>query len=269
MALQHNHTQMKIRKILQECEGIKMFELDGELEAGAGQFVMASIPDVSENPLTVAYDSPLRLIVQARGEDDGEKSFTKTLFGMHTGDSLQITGPSGNRFADIIRPDMGAYFVAGGCGAAALELFDKQFSGLGGAYYILGARSMKYIPVRLLRMVDGRSTIATDDGSYGIRGDILAAIESADIEPGGQAVVCGPRKMMIAAGDRLSKRMDGNRVVVSLEPYMKCGRGVCGSCEVDGYKACTDGPNFAYSVISDAKDFREYNRGKSGAPESL
>jgi len=50
---------------------------------------------------------------------------------------------------------------------------------------------------------------------------------------------------------------------------MKCGRGICASCAVNGYHACTDGPNFRYSLLKDAPDFRYCKRGKSGAPEPL
>jgi dihydroorotate dehydrogenase electron transfer subunit len=53
-------------------------------------------------------------------------------------------------------------------------------------------------------------------------------------------------------------------MILSLEPYMKCGRGVCGCCEVAGYHACTDGPTFRYSDLMGAEDFLRYRRGKSG-----
>ncbi len=266
---------MRIARIWEQCEDTRTLELDGEVAAKAGQFVMVFIPSVSENPFTVAYDSPLRITVKARGEDDGEDSFTNHLFRMHEGDALQITGPMGNGYMDLIEIEgkhhREIYVITGGCGAAGLPLLDKEMGDANKRpFYISGARTSEAIPNDIFELENYRKIlIATEDGSFGEEGTVVDAIDKAGIEAGSQAIICGPRKMIIAAAEKLAQRMDSKDIITSLEPYMKCGRGVCASCEVDGYHVCQDGPNFRYSVIKDAPDFREYRRGKSGVLEPI
>ncbi len=275
MKLQHNHTEMRIARIWEQCEGVRTFELDGEVGAKAGQFVMALIPGVSENPFTVAYDRPLRITAKVRGEDDGENSFTNQLFRMRKGNTLQITGPMGNSFMDMIDTEGGhyceVYVIAGGCGAAGLTLLDKNISEAGMyATIVFGAKKRKEIPAGVIYELSCK--IATEDGSFGVEGtvlDAIGAIREGGIKRNGQAIVCGPRKMIIVAAEKLKNYINPDDIIISVEPYMKCGRGVCGSCEVKGYHACTDGPNFRYSDIMDAPDFSEYRRGKSGALEPI
>lgn len=271
MKLQHNHTEMKIARIWEQCEGIRSFELDGEVDAKAGQFVMALMPGVSENPFTVAYDKPLRLMVKAVGD---EKSFTNRLFRMHKGDALQMTGPLGNGYADLLGKGEPIYIIMGGCGAAGFPLLEKDL-GVKGVrrHYIIGARSVDSIPDDAFK-IEGDVTFATEDGSFGVGGTVIDGLPLHDImiehnRNDAQAIVCGPRKMLIEAGRELCGVMWPDHIIVSLEPYMKCGRGVCGSCEVAGYHVCTDGPNFRYSDVMDAPDFMQYKRGKSGALEPI
>ena len=274
MTLQHNHTEMKIARIWEQCEGIRTFELDGEVNAKAGQFIMLYDPESTENPFTVSYDKPLRIMVKSRGEDDGENSFTNRLFGMREGDRLQITGPLGNGYADLMGKGEPIYIVMGGCGTAGLPLLEKEL-GVKGVrrHYIIGARNVDSIPDDVFK-IESDMTFTTEDGSFGVGGTVIDGLPLHDImiennRNDAHAIICGPRKMLIEAGKEVSGVMWPDHIIVSLEPYMKCGRGVCGSCEVDGYHACTDGPNFRYSDLMDAPDFRDYRRGKSGALERL
>lgn len=270
MAVQHNHSEMRIARIWDECEGIKTFELDGEVDSRAGRFIMLFDHESTENPLTVSYDKPLRVMVKARGEDDGDNSFTNRLFRKKVGDRLQVTGPTGNCFADVIDMERPLYVVMGGCGCAGLPLLEKEAEAMRKPlWYIFGFGGRSQIPGVVRETPQHYQSIATMDGSAGISGDVLKAIEAVDFAKDAQAIVCGPRKMLIAAGDRLSERLGADNVIVSLEAYMKCGRGICASCAVNGYHACTDGPNFRYSLLKDAPDFRYCKRGKSGAPEPL
>jgi len=274
MTVQHNHAEMAIASIYSQCRDVKTFEFDGEVEANAGRFVMVFIPGVSENPFTVAYDRPLRLTVKVRGEDDGSRSFTNRLFAMREGDRLQITGPKGNCYADLIDYRRPLYVVMGGCGAAGLPLLERELSCAGAQrHYIFGARSERAVPQDMFDIEGSGVTISTEDGSFGVRGTVLDAIQEAfDEQPphkGAQAIVCGPRKMIIAAADAMTEYINPGDIAVSLETYMKCGRGECASCECDGYHICADGPNLRYSDIMDAPDFRHHKRGKSGALEPL
>ncbi len=266
---------MRIVRIWEQCEGTKTFEFDGKVDAKAGQFVMALAPGVSENPFTVAYDNPLRITVKARGEDDGKNSFTNHLFGMQEGDALQITGPMGNGYTDLIeingKHHHEIYVITGGCGAAGLPLLDKEMGEVNKRlFYIAGARTLGAVPNDIFELENyHRILITTEDGSFGKKGTVADAIDEVDFEPQSQAIICGPRGMITSLAAKLYKHMKPADIIVSIEPYMKCGRGVCGSCEVGGYHACTDGPNFRYSDFLTASDFEFFRRRKSGVLEPL
>lgn len=90
--------------------------------------------------------------------------------------------------------------------------------------------------------------VCTDDGSAGIKGLVSAGIEQAaaahkDID---EAIVIGPPIMM--KGCAAATRAHGIRTVVSLNPVMVDGTGMCGGCRVKvGNEikfACVDGPDF-------------------------
>jgi dihydroorotate dehydrogenase electron transfer subunit len=69
--------------------------------------------------------------------------------------------------------------------------------------------------------------------------------------------------MMVKASQEAARYVDEGDIIVSVERYMKCGRGICGSCEMDGYRTCVDGPVFQYKKIKGG-DFGNRKRLKSG-----
>jgi len=89
----------------------------------------------------------------------------------------------------------------------------------------------------------------TDDGSYGFRGtvaDKLAELLQQTDRPIGAVYAAGPVPMMRAIAELT--RPAGIKTIVSLNPIMVDGTGMCGGCRVtvDGrtYFACVDGPEF-------------------------
>jgi dihydroorotate dehydrogenase electron transfer subunit len=84
---------------------------------------------------------------------------------------------------------------------------------------------------------------ATEDGSAGVRG--LAAYVANDLLFCGDfdaVYACGPESML----DRLAEMCMGHYIPCQLsrESYMRCGLGICGSCQRDGMLVCRDGPVF-------------------------
>jgi dihydroorotate dehydrogenase electron transfer subunit len=55
----------------------------------------------------------------------------------------------------------------------------------------------------------------------------------------------------------------------SLERYIKCGRGVCGHCSIDGYRVCTEGPVFPLEIVKNSKDFGKRQLDESGSMTKL
>ena len=98
------------------------------------------------------------------------------------------------------------------------------------------------------RAVSERCIVTTDDGSHGVRGLVTDALEDllARGETFDEVVAVGPLPMMRAVCDRT--RGAGIRTIVSLNPIMIDGTGMCGGCRVSvgGVQkfVCVDGPEF-------------------------
>ncbi|HOV15845.1 MAG TPA: dihydroorotate dehydrogenase electron transfer subunit, partial [Spirochaetota bacterium] len=102
----------------------------------------------------------------------------------------------------------------------------------------------------------------TDDGSYGEKGFVIKDLDRILNENRfDSCYICGPEKMMAITIDKLKDKV--NNVEISMERYMKCGLGLCGSCAIDdiGLRVCEDGPVFSYKeTISLTKEFANYHR---------
>jgi len=277
MKVEMNHDKVKVIRRTQECRDTFTLELDSDVQAGPGHFFMLYLPDLpkkhpetgkkqgQERPFTVAGIKPLRFTMRKAGP------FTDMASTLGRKDHIQVTGPLGNSYLDLIdNKTPNHYLIAGGCGAAghgflAEELFDLGIE----PSFLVGAKSKEdlLVPGGINSCVFKAIYRATEDGTDPscIMGNAVDLIDKAGPEEDAIAYVCGPRPMLVAAADKLLKYgIDPENILLALEPIMKCGRGVCGSCEIDGYHACTDGPIFRYSALAEAEDFKEYTRAKSG-----
>jgi len=88
--------------------------------------------------------------------------------------------------------------------------------------------------------------IATEDGSAGVRGTVLDLLEDMELNEYDKIYACGPDGMVRALLGFLEERDVVERAEFSLERYMRCGIGVCGSCVIEnGLRVCADGPVFS------------------------
>lgn len=217
--------------------------------AKAGQFVIVMAAENGERiPLTLAdFDAEkgtITLVVQVVG-----KTTRQMQQDCRTGTSLSsVVGPMGQ--PSLISGIKKAICVGGGLGVAPIF---PQVRALKqhGAYVIgvLGFRSKALIfwQERFAEWCD-EYIVCTDDGSAGIKGLVTRGIEQAlekhaDID---HVIAIGPPVMMRACAE--STRSRKVSTVVSLNPVMIDGTGMCGGCRVKvGEKirfACVDGPEF-------------------------
>ena len=77
-------------------------------------------------------------------------------------------------------------------------------------------------------------------------------------------LACGPEPMM-AASVFIAEQY-GLPIQCSLERYMKCGFGICGSCQCGKYTVCKDGPVFWGKDLDNIEDFGKFKRDASGKP---
>jgi ferredoxin--NADP+ reductase len=211
-----------------------------------GQFVIVRAREGAERiPLTIADGDPhagtITLIIQAIGKT------TEDLVALEPGEQLRdIAGPLG-RPTEL--PERGtAVCVGGGVGTAVILPIAHGLHRAGiPVTSIVGGRSREWVILEDELRANGDVITCTDDGSYGRHGFVTQAL--ADIlaaSPPNIVYAVGPVPMMRAVVELT--RPAGVRTVVSLNPIMVDGTGMCGGCRVSvGGKtmyACVDGPEF-------------------------
>ena len=216
-------------------------------KARPGQFVIVRLHDRGERiPLSLADIDPaggtISLIVMAVGKTTNEMVL------LNQGDDiLDLCGPLGQ--PTHIEKVGRVVIVGGGFGVAPLYPIARAYKAAGNEVaVIMGARSADLLVYEdEMRTVADEVIVTTDDGSKGTRGlvtDVL--VRELTCRPAGLVVSVGPAIMMRFVAE--ATRPFGVRTVVSLNPIMVDGTGMCGGCRVTvGGKtmfACVDGPEF-------------------------
>ena len=230
---------------------VKMFQLQVPPIAKkhqAGQFVILRVHEKGERiPLTIADSDPekgtITLIVQGIGRT------TKDLNRLESGDAIQdIVGPLG--MPTHIENWGLAVVVSGGVGTAEALPIARAMKAAGNQVVaIIGARTKELvIAEELMREICDEVIITTDDGSYGQKGLVTAALDlllKGDTPPK-MILAIGPLPMMSAVAELT--RPFGITTMVSLNTIMIDGTGMCGGCRATvGGKTvfvCVDGPEF-------------------------
>jgi len=225
--------------------------------AQPGQFLMIWIPGIDEIPMSISNivgEHEIWITVKKLGEA------TSAIHKVTAGGILGLRGPYGNGFSLEGR---NALIVAGGIGAAPLLFLTSRLTSKNRKITIvLGARSEGKVTLqkdfeKLLRKNRFSSLIvATDDGSLGTRGfasDIARVL--MEKERYERVYTCGPELMMQKViSTAMSRRLE---VEASLERYMRCGIGICGSCYIGKYLVCKDGPVFSSEKLKEIVKFLE------------
>ncbi len=216
--------------------------------AKAGQFVIIRVhPDGERIPITIAdwdrVKGTITLYVQAVGKT------TMLMSRLKTGNALSdVVGPLG--LPSHIEPQKTLVAVGGGFGIAAIYPVIRAHKNIGNTTIsIIGARSHDLLIMEEeIRKISDEVLIATDDGSYGTKGMVTDVLQSV-LAAGRKIDVClaiGPVVMMKAVCD--ITRPYHVTTLVSLNPIMMDGTGMCGACRVSVNNekkfACVDGPEF-------------------------
>jgi ferredoxin--NADP+ reductase len=140
--------------------------------------------------------------------------------------------------------------IGGGVGSAAALPIAVAMKEAGNTLLsVIGGRSRNLIILEDdFRSVSDEVIVTTDDGSYGRKGFVTEALKEllASGRKIDEVVAVGPLPMMRAVAE--TTRPPGIKTVVSLNPIMVDGTGMCGGCRVTvggkTYFACVDGPEF-------------------------
>ena len=185
---------------------------------------------------------------------------TEYMRSWENGVEVDIIGPLGNYWEDF---DKIPIIIGGGVGIAPIFFLHNTLKSKNLDHYmIMGSRTadehfIEHDP-------DSKILMTTDDGSYGIKGNVVAAVdtiaEKQDLSDT-KLFVCGPAPMMEAMKDyALDKNIECD---IALETVMACGIGICQGCSMEyvpkeqkasSYRekyglVCMDGPIFKANEI--------------------
>ena len=226
-----------------------------------GQFIIVRLDEEGERiPLTICdYDrskGTITIVFQVVGAE------TFRMAGLKVGDSFHdFVGPLGCA-SELIHEDEAALkskrilFVAGGVGTAPVYPQVKWLHKRGiAADVIVGAKNKDLLILeKEMEAVAGNLYVTTDDGSYGRKGMVTNTIQEL-VDGGKQYDLCiaiGPMIMMKFVS-LLTKDLN-IPTVVSLNPIMVDGTGMCGACRVTVGEeikfACVDGPEFDGHLVN-------------------
>ncbi len=241
----------RIAKRRELAPGIVLLEVEAPEVAqkvGAGQFVIVRTDEKGERiPLTVMDFNRPRGTITIVVQDVGYSS------------AIIKQMPEGSAFLDFVGPlgvptEIANYgtvvCIGGGLGIAPVYPIARALKEAGNRVItVLGARSADLLILeKEMRAVSEEVVIATNDGSAGIRGFVTDGL--AQILKQGKPVnivwAIGPMIMMKAVAE--FTRPLGIKTIVSLNPVMVDGTGMCGACRVkvgpETKFACVDGPEF-------------------------
>lgn len=233
------------------CPKITMFKIyTPELvrKAKAGQFVILRSYEHSERiPMSIGHLEPeeglLTIVVMEVGMSTAE------IVRMDVGEIFQdVVGPLG--LPTHIKKYGTCVVIGGGVGIPPINPIARTLRAEGNKVIgILGARTKELLILEdLLREAVDELVITTDDGSYGMKGFVTDALQKL-IDDGTEinfVMAIGPVIMMKNVA-KLTEKYN-IETLVSLNPIMIDGTGMCGGCRVsiggETKFACVDGPDF-------------------------
>ncbi len=248
------------------AQDIKLFRImvpKIALKRRAGQFVIIRLDEYGERiPLTIADsdvdEGSITIIVQGIGKT------TKQLNMLESGDSIQdVVGPLGK--PSHIENFGTAVSIGGGVGTAIAYPTAVALKQAGNRVITInGARTRDLVILEdEMKAVSNEAYITTDDGSYGFHGFVTDMLSKL-LDEGKKldfVLAIGPIPMMRAVAE--VTRPHNINTVVSLNPILIDGTGMCGGCRVivggETKFACVDGPEFDAHAV-DFKNLIDRNR---------
>ncbi|HEX2305117.1 MAG TPA: dihydroorotate dehydrogenase electron transfer subunit [Nitrososphaeraceae archaeon] len=258
---------VRIEETIVETPTVKTLVFKDRLSYSAkpGQFLMIWIPRIEEIPMSVMINS-----------NEGYAAVTIRKFGIGStalferekDDLIGLRGPYGNRFT--LRKNYRKILIIGGGTGLVPLLRLASFASKSNvkSTIVIGAKTKKEvffekITRRIIQDTNSSLLVCTDDGSYGIKGTTVSTMGKLVSNDFFDCVyTCGPELMMKGVVDLSNK--NSIPVQASLERYMKCGIGICGSCCLDSSLVCQDGTIFDGRQLSKMLDFGISYRDKDG-----
>jgi dihydroorotate dehydrogenase electron transfer subunit len=264
--LMGNPRSVKVTEMVRETENTNtvIFNIkDFDFDFSPGQFLMIWIPGIDEIPMSISLWEPPKVGITVHSVGEA----TESLASLQQNDWIGLRGPFGSSFT---LESQKALVVGGGVGIAPLRplvyaLLRKDIE----VTMLIGARRKQELiffeEFSLLPENKFVLRTSTDDGSEGFKGLATDAVKEILKENEYDTLyTCGPELMMYGLYDMVKdKKMSFQ---ASLERFMKCGCGICGTCALDptGSLVCIDGPVYTGNDLSKISEFGKYIRDAVG-----
>ena len=252
----HVPRMFTVEEVVNEAREVKTFFFREKIEAKPGQFVMLWLPGVDEKPFSLSYLGARTAVTVAN-----VGPFTRKLFKLKEGGEVGVRGPYGTHYTISGGK---ALVVCGGFGAASLAPQVDELSGVAKKIFVtVGTKTKgKLFFVERFKAAGAQVCVTTDDGSAGLK--CLATDNLPKLQREEKLDViysCGPEPMMRKVADfALKEKIECQ---LSLERYMKCGMGLCGSCSLGKFMVCRDGPVFRAEDLQ-GTEFGAFSRDACG-----
>ncbi|MDH7507956.1 MAG: dihydroorotate dehydrogenase electron transfer subunit [Methanomassiliicoccales archaeon] len=244
-----------IKEVVTEADGVKTLRFSLKRKCLPGQFLMIWIPGIDEIPMSLSYIDNLKgITVREVGEA------TRALCSLRPGDLLGVRGPYGRGFS----LSKGRVLCVGGGNGIAPLMPAAEALRRDSVDFAIGAKTeTELVFVERAKKCSNYVAISTDDGTKGLRGTVVElAAKMLNKEKYDMMLACGPEPMLSQLFD-LCKKHDID-CQFSLERFMKCGIGICGSCAIDGKRVCKEGPVFSRRELESLIEFGKFRRDASG-----
>lgn len=256
-----------IDQIVQQTPTIRTLFFNDDLcyRSKPGQFVMVWIPRAEELPMSLMLGHKKKYsAITIRKQGFGSTQ----LYNKAKGEMIGIRGPYGNHFK-IKKKFKKVLLIGEGMGFIPLLKLSTILNDYGiNTTLIIGAKSKHEVLFEkqvnnLLFKTMHKTIVTTEDGSYGVHGEVPDAMRIIlESEKFDNVYTCGPELMMKKVFDIASSY--SLPVQARLERYMKCGIGICASCCIGDQLVCKDGTIFNEKELRYMNDFGQIVRDKSG-----
>lgn len=245
--------KFEITGIERLTENVYEMTLRGDCSAFTmpGQFVEISIPGLYlRRPISVCDIEGNRLTLVFKTVGSGTEAMAR----MKPGVCLDLLTGLGKGF-DTSRCRESALLAGGGVGVPPLYLLARRLLQEGKQVKVaLGFNTADEVfYADRFRELGAEVSVATVDGSYGVKGLVTDAIAKPEMQGTDFWYACGPLPMLMALG----KALDCEKGEVSMEERMGCGFGACMGCTISTpwgpKRVCKDGPVFDALLMRDYK----------------
>lgn len=225
-----------------------------------GQFLHLAVPNASmllRRPISISSWDKVAETCTILYRIGDETSGTYEISKLQAGATVDVMGPLGNGFPvdEVVSTDK-ILIVGGGIGVPPLYELAKQLEEKNCQMTILlgfASEKVKILENEFAELKNVSLKIATDDGSYGIKGHVGMLMEEVDFEVDA-LYTCGAPAMLKAVAKKYDQL---ERLYISMESRMACGIGACYACvehdkedENHALKVCEDGPVFLGKQLS-------------------